>query len=38
MGKLFLKIGKAIMAFNETCKSKWNSLLYKLMFKDKKTK
>jgi len=38
MGKLFLKIGKAIMAFNETCKSKWNSLLYKLMFKDRKAK
>ena len=36
MGKLFLKIGKAIMAFNEMCIKKWNSLLYKLMFKDRK--
>lgn len=36
MGKLFLKIGKAIMAFNEMFKKKWNSFIYKLTFKDKK--
>jgi len=36
MGKLFLRMGKAIMAFNEACKNKWNKLLLKLMFKPKK--
>jgi hypothetical protein len=38
MGKLFLKISEAIIAFNDMCKKKWNSLLYKLMFKDRKAK
>jgi hypothetical protein len=33
MGKFFIKLGKKIIEFNEFLKSKWNSLMYKLMFK-----
>ena len=36
MGKLFIKIGEKLVAFNEYLKGKWNSLLYKLMFKKEK--
>ncbi len=33
MGKLLVKLGNKIIKFNEFLKSKWNSLMYKLMFK-----
>jgi len=36
MGKFFIKIGKKIVSFNEYLKGRWNSLLYKLMFKKEK--
>jgi hypothetical protein len=36
MGKFLIKIGKKLVEFNEYLKSKWNSLLYKLMFKKEK--
>lgn len=36
MGKFLIKIGNKLVAFNEYLKGKWNSLLYKLMFKKEK--
>ena len=36
MGKLLVKIGKKLIAFNQHLKGEWNSLLYKLMFKKEK--
>jgi hypothetical protein len=38
MGKFLVKIGKKLIAFNQYLKGEWNSLLYKLMFKQKGTK
>lgn len=36
MGKFFIKLGNNIIIFKEFLKSKWNSILYKLMFKKEK--
>lgn len=33
MGKFLVKIGKKLIEFNKYLKSKWNSLMYFLMFK-----
>jgi len=33
MGKFLVKIGKKLIEFNKYLKSKWNSLMYALMFK-----
>ncbi len=33
MGKFLVKIGKKLIEFNKYLKSKWNSLMYTLMFK-----
>ena len=36
MGKLLVKLGEKLIAFNKFLKGKRNSLLYKLMFKEEK--
>jgi hypothetical protein len=36
MGKFFIKIGNKIINCKEHFKGKWNSLMYKLMFKKEK--
>jgi len=33
MGKFLVKIGQKLIEFNKYLKSKWNSLMYALMFK-----